>query len=332
MSEVTIIITPRDRYTGIVQCIEQLDRCTEQDVSLWVLDLGYPESVLAPVRELLAGRVDARIIALGLITPMEALAKVRGELTTPYTVLLDNDTRVTPGWLPPLVAACGEGVGIVSPLVLERDGMDQGAELRNHLYTAELRMVDVEGSTMLIEQKHLRRTPVEDIPGERVATGTFELHCVLFDTAVLQAIEIPAMVIREHLDIAQQVLGRGEQILVEPASKVTFDNLATRMAWPDMRFFFHRWHRKRTADSSRLFEQRWGFRFYSEQSMYNWVVRRKTYLVSRWLGLPSGAANLATRVVKKLFCRDWDPLPDPDGASRPLPDAGVLPQRSHAER
>src|SRR3546814_8334606 len=63
--------------------------------------------------------------------------------------------------------------------------------------------------------------------------------------------------------------------------------------------------------------------------MYNWVVRRKAFLVSRWLGAPISIANRATQVVKKLFCRDWDPLPDPDAASRPLLAGGVPPQRSH---
>src|SRR3546814_7939187 len=81
-----------------------------------------------------------------------------------------------------------------------------------------------------------------------------------------------------------------------------------------MRFFFYRWVRKLTTPSSRLFERRWGYNFYSERSMYNWVVRRKAFLVSRWLGAPISIANRATQVVKKLFCRDWDPLPDPDAA------------------
>jgi hypothetical protein len=63
--------------------------------------------------------------------------------------------------------------------------------------------------------------------------------------------------------------------------------------------------------------------------MYNWVVRRKAFLIARWLGLPTGIANRVTAVAKRLLCRDWDPLADPDGASRPLLAAGVPPQRSH---
>lgn len=325
----TVIINPRDRYSGLGGCIEALYRFTPEPFELRVLDLGYPAKIMAPVRKLLAGRENARIVEIGLATPMDALRAVRGDIATPTVVLLDNDSRVTEGWLPPLLAAMNDGAAIVSPLILECEGLDRGAPLRNHLSTAELRVVDVDGTPYLIEQKYDRRADVDKLSRERKPTGTFELHCVLFSSATLKAIEIPSMVIREHLDISLQVFARGETIVVEPRSVVMFDNLATRMRLADMRFFFFRWSRRLTASSSRLFERRWGYRFYSEQSMYNWVFRRKTFLLLRWLGIPGGAANVLTNVAKRLMRRDWDPLPDPEGASRRLLDEGVPRQLSH---
>ena len=329
---VTIIITPRDRYTGLDECVEAVYRHTPQPFRLWIMDLDYPEAVIAPVRRQLEGRAEVRFFELGLRTPMDALREAQPLVDTPAVVLLDNDSRVTGGWLAPLLSALGDGHAVVTPLILEREGVDRGAPLRNHLYTGEIRVVDVEGTPYLIEHKHLRRTEVPDIPTERALTGTFELHCVLFDGELFKRIELPSMVIREHLDISLQVAAMGRTMVVEPRSVIHFDNLGTRMALSDMRFFFFRWGPKLTGPSSRLFERRWGYRFYSEQSMYNWVVRRKAFLVSRWLGAPIGIANRATQVAKKLFCRDWDPLPDPDGASRPLLAGGVPPQLSHELR
>jgi len=326
---VTIIITPRDRYSGLDECVDSVYRFTEQPFRLWILDLDYPEADIASVRERLSGRPEARIFDLGLRTPMDALREVQPLVDTPTVVLLDNDSRVTEGWLPPLLAAHADGHAVVTPLILEREGVDRGAPLRNHLHTGELRVVDVEGTPYLIEHKFHRRTEVADIPQERVETGTFELHCVLFDGEVFKRIELPSMVIREHLDISLQIAAMGRTMVVEPRSVVHFDNLGTRMALSDMKFFFYRWGPKLTGPSSRLFERRWGYNFYSEQSMYNWVVRRKAFLAARWLGAPIGIANRATQVAKKLFCRDWDPLPDPDAASRPLLAGGVPPQRSH---
>ncbi|TWT17253.1 glycosyltransferase [Luteimonas marina] len=325
----TIIITPRDRYSGLDECVDSVYRHTPQPFQLWIMDLDYPASVIDPVRKQLAGRAEVRFFELGLRTPMDALREAQPLVDTATVVLLDNDSRVTAGWLQPLLDAHADGHAVVTPLILEREGVDRGAPLRNHLYTGELRVVDVGETPYLIEHKHFRRTEVPDIPDERSLTGTFELHCVLFDGDAFRRIELPSMVIREHLDISLQLAAMGKTMVVEPKSVIHFDNLGTRMVLSDMRFFFYRWGPKLTGPSSRLFERRWGYNFYSEQSMYNWVVRRKAFLVSRWLGAPIGIANRATQLAKKLFCRDWDPLPDPDGASRPLLTDGVPRQLSH---
>src|SRR3546814_8560781 len=93
-----------------------------------------------------------------------------------------------------------DGHAVVTPLILEREGVDRGAPLRNHLYTGELRVVDVAGKPYLIEHKHFRRTEVPDIPNERSRSGTFELHCVLFDGDLFRRIGLPLMVLREHPD------------------------------------------------------------------------------------------------------------------------------------
>src|SRR3546814_4421698 len=102
-------------------------------------------------------------------------------------------------------------------------------------------------SPYLIEHKHLRRAELPDIPDQRSETGTFELHCVLFDGDLFRRIELPSMVIREHLDISLQVAAMDRTMAVEPKSVVHFDNLGTRMTLPDMRFFFYRWGRDRKS-------------------------------------------------------------------------------------
>lgn len=329
---VTVIISPRDRYSGLEECLRTLYECTPQPIAVWVLDLGYPRRLIEPARAFLADKPDARIIDLGLCVPMDALRAVRDDIATPYTVLLDNDSRVMPDWLSPLLRQAVGDVAVVSPLTLETAGVDDGPPLRNHLYTGEMRMVQVDGREYLIEQKHFRRTPVDDVPRERRDTGTFELHCVLFDSDVLKSVELPSAVTREHLDVALQVRARGRRLVVEPASRVVFDNLGTRMQFGDMRYFWYRWSPRLNRHSAELFERRWGYRFYTEQASLNWVVRRKAFLLSRWLHLPIGASNLAARVAKRLFCHDWDPLPDADAASRALRPQELVEQRSHEVR
>lgn len=318
--QVTVVITPRDRYSGVIECIENLYKVTSQPFELFVLDLAYPKRLKKKIDALVQTKENANVVSMGRIIPMEAMRKIREKIVTPYVMFLDNDSNVTEGWLEPLLdVAISENAAIVNPLTLEKEGVDKGAELRNHLYTNEIRIVDVENKQYLIENKHFRRALPEDIPTTVASSDMFELHGVLFETQFLNDIELPQMVIREHIDIGIQAKNMGRKILSQPKSVVIFDNLGTRMELADMDFFFFRWGKKLTWESSRLFEKRWGYNFYAEQAMYFWVFRRRVFLYCRWLHLPISAANFITRVVGKLrsmIIPVWDPLKDPVGDSK----------------
>lgn len=314
--KVTVVITPRDRYSGVIECIENLYKLTPEPFLLKVVDLAYPKKIKRELVELLASKDNAELLEMGLIIPMEAMRNVRERITTPYVMFLDNDSNVTEGWLPPLlaVAESDEKIALVNPLTLEKAGVDIGAPLRNHLFTNEITCLEVEGTDYLIEEKHYRRALPEDIPQEVVASEMFELHGVLFNTKILQEIELPQMVIREHIDIAIQLKKLGYKVFSQPNSIVVFDNLGTRMELADMKFFFFRWGKTLTWQSSRLFEQRWGYNFYAEQAMYHWVFRRRIFLYCRWLHIPISLANQVTRVfakIKTLIKPVWDPVKNP---------------------
>lgn len=314
--KVTVVITPRDRYSGVIECIENLYKLTPEPFLLKVVDLAYPKKIKRELVELLASKDNAELLEMGLIIPMEAMRNVRESITTPYVMFLDNDSNVTEGWLPPLlaVAESDEKIALVNPLTLEKAGVDIGAPLRNHLFTNEITCLEVEGTDYLIEEKHYRRALPEDIPQEVVASEMFELHGVLFNTKILQEIELPQMVIREHIDIAIQLKKLGYKVFSQPNSIVVFDNLGTRMELADMKFFFFRWGKTLTWQSSRLFEQRWGYNFYAEQAMYHWVFRRRIFLYCRWLHIPISLANQVTRVfakIKTLIKPVWDPVKNP---------------------
>jgi hypothetical protein len=318
MKPVTIVITPRDRYSGVLECIETVYRCTPPPFNLLVLDLGYPRSLAQSIRTALADRDGAEFVPLGRMIPMDAFERIRERIRTPYTVFLDNDSRVTEGWLPPLLETGRGGAALVSPLTLEREGLDGGAPLRNHIYTSELRVVEVEGTPYLIEYKPYRRALRDEIPQQVAPTDMFELHCVMMETAVLQALDMPKMVVREHIDIGMQIHAMGRRLVAQPRSVVIFDNLKQRMTRDDIRFFFYRWSTPLATGSQRLFQERWGYEFLSKQSMLNWIYRRKVYLLARYVGLPSGLSNKLANGMKKVFCREWAPLKDPIARSQRL--------------
>ncbi len=324
---VTVVITPRDRYTGVVECIETLYQHTRPPFRLMVLDLGYPIRILRQMQQAVRGKKDAEIISLGRIIPMEAFKRVLPEIRSRYTVFLDNDSRVSEEWLEPLLDCARSGANVVTPLTLEREGLDGGGAIRSHIYVSELRKVEVAGRTYLIEHKPFRREPPENIPKERRPTDLFELHCVFIETEYLRRIELRPMVIREHIDMAMQFRKLGARLWAEPRSVVTFDNLNQRMELEDMLYFFFRWSEELLDKSARIFEDVWGYKFYTESSMKNWAFRRKVYLLARYFGLPNDVCNKLTNGLNRLLRPQWDPLPDPIGSSQPFfPAVDFLPQ------
>lgn len=317
MADVTVVITPRDRYTGIESCIETVYRCTPEPFKLVVIDADYPPALRQGIERAIRGKTNATIVSMGLVIPMQALSRIRHEVDTPYLMHLDNDSDVTPGWLPPLLETARKtNAAIVNPLTLERAGVDVGEHLRCHLYTSDIRVVDVEGTPYLIENKHFRRTPHRELPTEVRDTETFELHGVMFETAALRAIDIPLATIREHIDISMQLQAMGRRQVVDPRSIVEFDNLGERASLHDLKYFDHRWNERIMRESSDLFEQRWGYRFYSEQFMYNWAVRRRLFLILHHFRMPMGLTNKLANVYQRFFLPSWDPITDPVGKSQ----------------
>src|SRR3546814_21075355 len=80
---VTIIVTPRDRYSALDECIDSVSRPTQEPFRLWLLDLDYPASIIDPVRKRLLGRTEARFFELGLSPPMDALREAQPLTGTP---------------------------------------------------------------------------------------------------------------------------------------------------------------------------------------------------------------------------------------------------------
>ncbi len=321
--ELTILITPRDRYSGALANIKRLYQYTNESVfDFIVVDLGYPKRQIQEIDLYLSTKSNAKIINIGKVIPTEALRNIRGQITTPFTILIDNDSHVTEGWLEPLLEAAKENdAAIVSPVTLETAGVDKGRALRNHLFTTEIRVVNVEDTPYLIEHKSFRRANPDDLPEEITATEAFELHCVLFNTEDLQSIEIPQMTIREHLDIGMQLINKGRPVITQPKSIIIFDNLGTRASLSDLEFFNRRWNTKVTKESSDLFKKRWGYSFYSEPAIYHWALRRKIFLVLRWMYLPTSIANKIDQIVgamrRRLF-PIWDPIPNVEAKSESL--------------
>jgi Glycosyl transferase family 2 len=315
---VTILIVPRDRFSSVVQCAETILQDTREPFELIFLDFGYDRATRDRLQAVCSG-VPTRFVDCGRAIPMAALRSVVPQLTTRYLAWLDNDTFVTPGWLGALLERAAAGAQVILPVTLEREGLDvdpRRIPLRNHISHSELREVTVAGRKYVFDHKPYRRAAPEELPREAHTVDFFELHAFFIETAVLARLDIPDMVVREHIDLGIQLHRMGIPIWCEPRSSVIFDNIHTRPTLGDIRFFQYRWAEPLIDSSHDLFEKRWGYRFYNEQFMKNWAFRRKVFSWALFAGLPHGAADLASRAAGRVFRAPIprelrpDPLPE----------------------
>src|SRR5262249_28754883 len=159
----------------------------------------------------------------------------------PYVAWVDNDTFVTPGWMAALRERARARARVILPVTLEREGLDvdpRKIPLRNHISHAELRRLTVDGVPYVFDYKPFRRAAPEDLPGEPHTVDFFELHAFFAETAILRQLDLPAMVVREHIDLGLQLHRLGIDIWCEPRARVVFDNIHERPTLRDLRFFF----------------------------------------------------------------------------------------------
>ena len=167
MTTITIVIAPRERYYGILECIDAVYDNTDEAFNLIIPDVGYPTDLIAKIVDKIANFPDAEIMDFGgMVIPMVLFKTIVPKVT--------SDVLVCPNWLPPLLESIDAGASFVSPLILEKEGVDQGAEIRNHLYTSKILVVEYNGEDYLIESKEYRRELLENIPNEIRTTETFD--------------------------------------------------------------------------------------------------------------------------------------------------------------
>ena len=314
--DVTIVVVPRDRFSSIVDCAKSIIENTSIPFRLVVLDFGYSAGTLAAVRSVVGDR-PLEIMPCGRTIPMIAFRNCLPAIATRYVTWVDNDTYVTPGWMEALFERAAMGARVILPLTLEREGLDidrRRLPLRNHISHSELRRVEIDGVSYVFDHKPFRRAAPEEIPSEAHTIDFFELHTFFAETDVFRQLDLPAMVVREHIDIGMQLHKLGIEIWCEPKARVQFDNIHARPTYSDLKFFFFRWNQRLVDESHDLFEKRWGYRFYNEQYMKNWAARRKVFSVCRFLFLPHKVADLISRVTTRLFCK---PIP-PELSGDPL--------------
>jgi glycosyltransferase involved in cell wall biosynthesis/Flp pilus assembly pilin Flp len=263
---VTIVVSPRDRFSLAVAALEDLISTTAFPFELIYIDAGSPAKIARQLERLVLSQRGIYVRVNGFLTPNEARNRGQRLATTPFVVFLDNDVFVSPDWLARLVETAIEtGADVVAPLTC------QGLPLHTEIHQAGgefapslEQFLSGDQTSWSVTDIHLGQgAKVGETRLQRSKIQCCEFHCTLVRRDVFARfgeLDEGLLATKEHIDFSMTVWNGGGQILLDPRSIVTFRhpdkvNPVKLMDWP---FFILRWSPEWQRSSLKHFQNKWG--------------------------------------------------------------------------
>lgn len=263
MSNVTIIVSPRERFSHSIPSLESIYNNTPEPFELIYVDGGSPKKIQKELQARAASQGFQIIRTEQYLAPNQARNLAIPLVKTKYILFIDNDVEVSPGWLTALlVCAESQNASVVCPLTCIGKPLNQtihlaGGEARIFLETQE------DGSTQRrVHEKHyFVNRPVAEVAEQlHMRQCEFaEFHCMLVRTNIFAQIGLldeKLLSTREHIDFCMTVTEAGGTIFCEPASVVTYVP-ELPWNWADISYFLLRWSDAWEIESLQHFCQKW---------------------------------------------------------------------------
>ncbi|WP_414541505.1 glycosyltransferase family 2 protein [Nostoc sp. CCY0012] len=260
--EVTIVVSPRERFSYTSESLESIYEHTEYPFKLIYVDGGSPRHI----KDYLAKQAEQKQFQLirtdYYLAPNHARNIGLQQVTSKYVVFIDNDVVVTPGWLKPLVECAEEtGATVVSPLIC------QHLPLHTEVHCAGGESgvaVETKGETTrrrIIEKIYKQGRKVADVLPQlqRQETGLAEFHCMMVRTEIFQQIGLldeKLLNTKEHVDFCILVAQAGGTVYLEPASLMTYVP-GVQLELTDIPYYMLRWSDAWEIESLQRLREKW---------------------------------------------------------------------------
>jgi GT2 family glycosyltransferase len=255
---VTIVVTPRDRYSAAVRSLATVIENTKLPHRLVYVSGGDPPHVLGPLREM-CRRQEYELIERPEYLGSNAARNLGlARVSTPYVVFVENDVIVEPGWLDSLMA-CAEdtGAAIVGPLILYGEP-DEGF---SHSAGGDFTHREAGDHLVLVEHHRLTNVDLRAklVTLRRSRCDFIEFHCGLVRRSLFDRIgplDEAFGAAAENIDLCLLARGLGESVYVEPDSVVSIV-AGEGVLLGDTDFWAVRWSEAWFASSMRRFAEKW---------------------------------------------------------------------------
>ena len=314
----TIVIVPRECFSRVQRSLDSIVANTREPYELVYVDVNSPRSCKHYLQK------QAKPLGMKVLRHEQYLAPNRArnigwhEVQTKYTVFVDNDVVVTPGWLEKLVRCAEEtDAGIVGPLICQKEPVH--TEIHCAGGESGIRIENQNGSETrhFVERIYHQGRKVADMLPEyrRVQTGLTEFHCVLAQTDMMHTmggLDEGLLSSKEHVDFSITATSLNKAIFFEPESMVTY--LPGTLAWSDIPYYVLRWSDEWERQSLFHLRDKYGL------SETGWLKnrlkhvgwRRRRFLISPWcrrmtfglkVGLLENLFAMAERPVNRMLTK-----------------------------
>ncbi len=327
---VTLIVTPRERFSGTRATLESLYADTEYPFDLVLVDVCSPPPVQSVIREQAAEHGFTVLKSDRYLSPNQArnvgLRHVLKQGTSQYIVFVENDVIVRRGWLQKLVTCAEETqAAVVGPLTCIGNPLHQ--VIHNAGGKSSIKVDEKNGRTRrrIKQSAYLTGRAVADVSDQLIRTPCdyVEFHCMLVCTKIFATtglLDEGMLATREHIDFCFMITQAGEQIYSEREAVVTTETLGLAsnkeglidwfgqislpaFKWYDLPYFMLRWSDRWDRASLDHLRQKWNLDEdeYFFKRYAGLGSRRRELLILPWVQyLPFGRGNAR---LEKLFVR-----------------------------
>ena len=316
--EVTIVMVPRERYSGIVDTIVSMYENTETPFDLIVVDGALPENVQKEIESLKVRHGFSFIHKPYPLNPNEARNIGLEYVDSPYVVFSDNDIIFTKGWLSKLLDTAKEySAWLVGPTILDGHPADGCI----HATAGISGFVEKDG------KRHYEFVPgnvhknLADVGAlQRGPVSMLEFHVILCATHIFSKIgklDERVSSFGDHDDLVMSVQELDGPIIYEPESIVGYHDPGTNIDIvdrSDLPYYLLRWSDEWNFGSVDRAAEKWSL---SEDAHWmphakHWarVRRRKAYFIGGFWGRVVGfcmfkVSRRLGELLERVYCQRY---------------------------
>jgi GT2 family glycosyltransferase len=275
----TIIMVPREGFATGPASVRDVCEHRANGARLVVVDGGSPPDVREQLETLARNHDFALVRTDRYLAPNQARNLGMQHVSTPYAVFVDNNVRVSRGWLDALERCAHEtSAGVVAPTTITVElgstavhQMGGEAHIEGH----------IEHGARTLRNSHSHQ-------GEPVGTGAqesrqqteeAEFHCVLVDCTWLRKIgglDEELLSLFEHTDLCMQIRDAGGTVWFEPESVVSYGRTKF-IDHRDREYYVLRWSEEWNARSGARFQSVWQLDTDPSLGVARWANTRRRY-------------------------------------------------------